>query len=205
MLKIYIARHGQNVDNENGILNGHRDFPLTEKGREQAFEVASLIKDANLTFDAVYSSPLIRAFETAEIISQATNAPTPLREDLLIERNFGIMTGEKIADIEKMCAPNILKTAIITYFIDVEGAETFPEMIERGKKLLENLKAKHKEGNILLVCHGDIGKMIYAAYYGLEWKDTLLQFHFGNCELILLSEDSPVDDVHVFRIKQLNH
>jgi broad specificity phosphatase PhoE len=205
MLKIYIARHGQNVDNENGILNGHRDFPLTEKGREQALEVAGLIKDANLSFDAIYSSPLIRAFETAEIIAQSLNGPTPVSEDLLIERNFGIMTGEKVADIEKMCAPNILKTEIITYFIEVEGAETFAQMIERAKKLLEKLNDKHTDGNILLVCHGDIGKMIYAAYYNLGWEEVLKQFHFGNCELILLSEDSPANDVHVFRIKQLNH
>ena len=110
MLKIYIARHGQNVDNANGILNGHRDEPLTAKGVEQAHEIADKIKQAGITFDFVYSSPLSRAFETAKIISETNHSPVPETESLLIERDFGVMTGKKIADIEELCAPNILKT-----------------------------------------------------------------------------------------------
>ena len=69
MLKIYLARHGQNLDNVNGILNGHRDEPLTLLGEEQARTTATYIKEAGLTFDAVYSSPLKRALRTAEIIT----------------------------------------------------------------------------------------------------------------------------------------
>lgn len=72
MLKIYIARHGQNIDNKNGILNGHRDGALTDKGVEQAYEIANKIKESGLTFNFVYSSPLQRAFETAKIISEVT-------------------------------------------------------------------------------------------------------------------------------------
>lgn len=56
MLKIYLARHGQNEDNANGILNGHRDMPLTEVGIGQAHEVAEKIKESGLTFDVVLSS-----------------------------------------------------------------------------------------------------------------------------------------------------
>lgn len=61
MLKIYLARHGQNEDNANGILNGHRDMPLTETGIAQANEVAEKIKNTGLSFDVVLSSPLNRA------------------------------------------------------------------------------------------------------------------------------------------------
>ena len=65
MTTIYIARHGQNEDNVHGILNGHRDLPLTDLGRQQARQLARHIKDRGLVFDAVYASPLGRAFETA--------------------------------------------------------------------------------------------------------------------------------------------
>ena len=205
MLKIYIARHGQNLDNFNGILNGHRDEPLTEKGIAQAHEVADKIKEAKIHFDVVYSSPLVRALETAKIISQTTDSPSPQKENLLIERDFGIMTGNKIADIEKLCAPDIIKTETITYFLNPDGAETFPEMMVRSKVLLDKIKALHQTGNILLVCHGDIGKMIYAQYYDLSWQTVLTQFHFGNCDLLLLSEDSPAVEAHVFKFEQHNH
>lgn len=68
MLKIYIARHGQDIDNANRILNGRRDESLTEKGIEQANEVAIKIKGTHILFDYVYASPLQRAYKTAEII-----------------------------------------------------------------------------------------------------------------------------------------
>lgn len=205
MLKIYITRHGQNKDNVAGILNGHRDEPLTEKGIEQAREIADKIKEVGIIFDAVYSSPLQRAVETAKIISEAIHSPQPEKEPSLIERDFGTMTGKNISDIEKLCAPNILKAEIITYFLSPEGAETFPDLLNRGGVVLEKIQTKHKTGNILLVTHGDIGKMIYAKYYGLGWEQVLREFHFGNCDLLLLSNDSLAEDTHVFKIAQYNH
>ena len=200
MINIYLARHGQNKDNLEGILNGHRDEPLTEKGIEQAHQIAFKIKDANLAFGAVYSSPLGRAFQTAQIISETTGAPSPQKDELLIERDFGIMTGQKVSDIESMCAPDIIKTETVTYFLDPEGAETFPELMVRGGVLLDKLNKKHQAGNILLVCHGDIGKMIYAKYYDLNWKTVLTQFDFRNCDLLTLSPDSPAEIAHAFKV-----
>ncbi|MDE2188296.1 MAG: histidine phosphatase family protein [Patescibacteria group bacterium] len=205
MLKIYLARHGQNEDNVNGILNGHRDKPLTHKGIEQAHELADKIKQEGLSFDTIYSSTLVRAYETAKIISDNIGSSEPIKEPLLIERDFGIMTGQKVADVEKLCAPNIIKAEIITYFLDPEGAETFPDLMKRGRLLLDKIQSKHKDGNILLVTHGDIGKMIYAEYYNLDWKDVLTKFHFGNCDLLIMSNDSSPTKAHVFQITQYNH
>lgn len=205
MLQIYLTRHGQNIDNVAGILNGHRDEPLTEKGIEQAQEIAKRIKDINLSFNVIYSSPLSRAFETANIISKVTTLLEPEKESLLIERDFGIMTGKNISDIEKLCSPNIIKTNTITYFLNPEGAETFPDLMVRARVLLNKIMERHKDGNVLLVTHGDIGKMIYAEYYKLDWKIVLTQFHFGNCDLLLMSDDSKPDDSHLFKLPQYNH
>jgi broad specificity phosphatase PhoE len=206
MLKIYIARHGQDEDNAAGILNGHRNTPLTEKGVAQARETAEKILGLGIRFDAVYSSPLRRAYKTAAIISGTTGSKLlPLADKLLIERNFGIMTGKPVCDIEKLCAPQIIQAEVITYFLNPEGAETFSELLERAKMLLDKIYSLHEDGNILLVTHGDIGKMIYTKYYGLDWKSVLTQFHFGNCDLLLLSEDSPADQAHVFNAVQYNH
>ena len=205
MLKIYLARHGQNADNLAGILNGHRDEPLTEKGIEQAHEVADKIKEVGISFDFVYSSPLVRAFDTAKVIAETNNLPTPIAEPLLIERDFGIMSGKKQSDIEAFCAPDVLKTETVTYFLSPEGAETFLDLMQRARKLLDAIRERHQSGNILLVTHGDMGKMIYAEYYNLDWKNILTQFHFGNCDLLLLSEDSSAEKSHVFKLAQYNH
>lgn len=204
-MRLYLARHGQDEDNLAGILNGQRDEPLTEKGREQAREVAQKIVAAGLTFDAVYASPLKRAFVTATVIAEATHSPAPIAEPLLIERDFGMMTGKPVGSIEATCAPNILTTNTVTYFLNPEGAETFPDLMARARVLLDKIANLHSAGNILLVTHGDIGKMMYAEYYHLNWQDVLTQFHFGNAELLLLAEDSPAREAHVFKIPQHNH
>lgn len=204
MLNIYLSRHGQDQDNANSILNGQRDTPLTEKGIEQAKEVSQKIKETGITFDKIYTSPLQRARKTAEIIAETINAPKPEVMQDLIERDFGIMTGKSHTQIEELCSPNILKTETVTYFLSPEGAETFPQLIERADRLIDELNKKHKDGNILLVSHGDMGKMIYCAYYKLDWKEVLKMFHFGNSEVLLLSPSSKAEDTHSFHIQQHN-
>lgn len=201
-VEIFIARHGQNEDNVNGILNGHRDLPLTDLGRQQAHELAQGIIDAGLQFDTVYSSPLSRALETAQIVSEANQLPEPTVMPELIERDFGVMSGQKASDIEKLCAPDIIKTDTITYFLNPDGAETFEDLVVRGRDVLAKVRSKHIGGKVLLVCHGDLGKMVYAAATDKPWKDVLLDFHFGNGELIDISNQ---ETAHVIKLAQYNH
>ena len=246
-LHIYVARHGQDIDNSNGILNGHRDQPLTELGREQARNVAAKMKKAgfmtdiaishNKVLNAIYSSPLQRAHDTAKIFATELNSISHLTtyDDMtvhvlndLIERDFGIMTGQATSSIVEKCGKDhILATEHINYFLDPKGAETFPDLIIRAKRLLVHLQeiaiaendvfadsssedatttttAAATKRSILLVTHGDFGKMIYAAYYNLQWEDVLRQFHFGNSEVLLLSKDSPPEKAHLFETLQFN-
>lgn len=200
MVDIYLARHGQSRANAERILAGHIDSPLNEIGRQQAVEVASLAKKAGLRFDFVYCSPLIRAKETAQIIARDTGSPEPNVMDDLIERDFGILTGRPDSDIEKL-GKDIIGTGKIGYFNEVEGGETFPQALQRAKRVLENVRTKHRDGKILLVAHGDIGMMLYAAFHKTPWRETLLHFHFGNSELLLLHEDAK-HKPHVFEIDQ---
>lgn len=201
MLQIFIARHGQNVDNAEGILNGHRDLPLTDLGRLQGKQLAAGIRAAGLQFDKIYSSPLSRALETAQIVAHDLELPEPAVLDLLIERDFGSMTGKPIADIERLCSPNIIKAEVITYFLSPEGAETFPDLVERGQKIIQRIRAENSDGRVLLVCHGDLGKMIYCAATGKDWRVVLKDFHFGNGDLIEISHGG---EAHRVKLEQHN-
>jgi probable phosphoglycerate mutase len=205
MLRIYMARHGQDKDNSEGILNGLRDTPLTDLGVRQAEKLAGNIREAGLVFDAIYTSPLARTRVTAEMIARALGAPAPLVMDDLRERDYGIMTGKPVKDIERLCAPDILKGDPIVYFLSPQGGETLPEMMARGRSVIRQLSAAHPGGSVLLVTHGDTGKMLYAAYYDLDWKEVLTMFHFGNCELLLLAPDSKPEESHLFSAEQFNH
>ena len=153
-------------------------------------------------FDAVYCSPLCRAKVTAQIVCDRLDVNfEPIVIHRLVERDFGIMTGKPSSEIERLCSPDIIKTDTITYFLCPIGAETFPDLIRRGSLVLNHVNSLHSTGNVLLVCHGDIGKMIYVAATGKHWEDVLRNFHFGNGDLI---EVGNTKEAHVVKLPQQN-
>lgn len=204
MLHIYLARHGQDEDNENGLLNWHRDKPLTKIGLEQATSLAEMIKNSEIHFDKIYSSPLQRAYKTASIIADAVNMDQPEKIGDLIERDFGELTGKRISEAVEISHPNTLSTDIVDYILYPKDGETFPMLLERAEKVLQSIQDKHTDGNVLLVAHGDIGKMIYAAYYKIDRKEVLQWFHFWNAELVLLAPNMNLSDTHIIKIPQHN-
>lgn len=204
MNKIYVARHGQDLDNEKGILNGHRDKALTKIGREQAKNLAFKMKKANISLDKIYSSPLKRAYQTAKEVKKIFRLNSIEILDLLVERDFGSMSGKKIADIKKLCSPHILKTKTISYLLKGEGIETFPQTLKRAQKVIKIINDKHQNKSLLLLTHGDFAKMLYAAYYNIHWKEALSNFHFGNSELLILDSKLKAKDSLIFNQKQYN-
>lgn len=76
----------------------------------------------------------------------------------------------------------------MTYFLHPDGAETFPELLARGQRVLDFMAHQHPDQTVLLACHGDIGKMIYAAATSTPWRQVLTDFYFGNTDII-----GPVD------------
>jgi broad specificity phosphatase PhoE len=204
MTRIYVARHGQNEDNANGILNGHRDLPLTEIGRGQARELANRILAEGLKFDMAYCSPLVRASETAEIVAAICDLPAPRVLPELIERDFGEMTGKPIASIRELCGPHLIETPTVTYFLKPAGGEEFDDVLARARTTISHMLDRHDGQNILLVCHGDMGKMLAAAYFGIPWAEALVFFHLGNSELIELSRDTAPASCHRIALPQHN-
>lgn len=204
MASIYLVRHGQDLDNASGILNGRRDQPLTTIGIGQARQLAERIRKAGLSFSRVLSSPLQRALATAELITASLQMNPPEVLEQLIERDFGIMSGKKAIEIESLCSPDVIRTATITYFLHPEGAESFPELLARAGKLLQSLTETYRDETLLLVTHGDMGKMLYAAFYHLSWQEVLTSFHFGNSELLVLEQDKPVGERIMFKVEQWN-
>jgi len=189
MVKIFLVRHGQDTDNATSILNGRRDMELTSLGREQAKEVAVKLRDNNI--QVIYASPLKRAYETARIISGEIGIEEIIVDERLIEREFGLLTGKPLSEIPKY-ADKILPADGVNYFLEVEGAEAFPTLFERGKKILEEISQRHPDENVLIVTHGDIGKMIRAAFHGWTWEQGLKTPYFSNTGVLELSEKQDV-------------
>ncbi len=189
MNKIFLVRHGQDTDNAVGILNGRRNTELTDLGRQQAEIVAEKLKDNNI--ELIYTSPLKRAYETARIIADKLGIDEIVSDEHLIEREFGILTGKPVVDIPKYTS-KILATDKVNYFLEIEGAESFPMLYQRGKKIIEEIQKRHPDKNVLIVTHGDIGKMIRAAYHNWSWEKGLRTPYFDNTGILELSEKEDV-------------
>lgn len=98
----YIVRHGETEWNVKGLVQGHTDIPLTKKGKRQARQLAK--KLSRINFNAVFSSDLLRAKQTAQLIALekkiAVKTTQALREetdgvDFFIKDTFGIEKNEK--------------------------------------------------------------------------------------------------------------
>lgn len=185
MTKIFLCRHGQDEDNAHGLLNGHRNTPLTPLGQEQANQVADKIASTLPAFDVIWSSPLQRAHNTALQIASRRDQEVVV-EPLLIERDFGILTGKPLTAIEEFSKGDVLKTDRVTYFLSAEGSETFDALYERAQAVVDKVRQSLDGKRVLLVCHGDIGKMILAVCKGISWREGLMYPYFANTEVLEL-------------------
>ena len=154
-MKIYLVRHGETDWNKARRVQGHSDIPLNEYGRYLAEETAKGLKD--VPFDVAYTSPLLRARETAELILAGRDIPI-IDEEGIKELGFGEYEGMCISGIHK--APeteefNRFFTDTAEY-VPAEGAETVQELLERTGAFMERLyrEPELQDKTILLSSHG---------------------------------------------------
>lgn len=168
MLKVYLLRHGETTYNaDNNRYCGRTDAPLTARGIEQAQKVAALV--AGIPFDAVYSSPLSRAYQTAQI---ASGGQPVEKVERLIEADFGQWEGktreEFIAENPKLwerwsADPATAKAG--------GTGETALEVAERVEDFFLEIQRKHPSGNILVVAHNGVNRFYLARQLGMPLKN----------------------------------
>ena len=167
---IYILRHGKTEWNKLKKLQGRTDIPLCEEGRAIAREAAE--KYADVHFDVCYSSPLIRAKETAQIILKGRDVPI-IFDDRLKEMAFGIYEGiERSFDIPD-CPINVLFKHPEDYIAAKDAGESLDELYSRtGSFLEEVIKPLHEAGkDVLIVGHGALNSCLLTQAKGLPRKD----------------------------------
>ena len=148
MTVLYLARHGETVDNANQILQGRTQGMLNEKGQEQAENLAKSLD--GIQIDAVIASDLKRAVDTAEVIAKRRSLPL-ITTPLLRERDWGSFTGRFIPDLKDVPWPD-----------DVESMDA---MMERARLFMDWLRRDYSHQTVVAVGHGIINKVIQAVYY----------------------------------------
>ncbi|MBQ3552504.1 MAG: histidine phosphatase family protein [Clostridia bacterium] len=151
-MRIYMVRHGQSVGNEQRLFFGHSDYPLTPMGEDQALAVAlKLSQRPEFNIKRCYSSDLIRAYRTAEIITKALTIPI-IKEPGLREQHMGALEGLTF-DEAMLRYPDNVKAMLKdwTKASGIEGGETYSDMKVRAMSVIERLIIQDE--NILIVSH----------------------------------------------------
>ncbi len=166
MTTIFLARHGESDWNVEKRFQGHSDRPLTNRGREQAHALADLV--ASEEIDAVYTSPLSRARETAEIVAvRAGLEPIALPE--LREVDTGSWSGLSRVDVEARFPEGFARWR--SGGSGWEDGETYEEMAERVIGALRTIAEDHPDGRVLVISHGGPIRAIHAAAEGVAIDD----------------------------------
>ncbi|MDD6154066.1 MAG: histidine phosphatase family protein [Eubacteriales bacterium] len=189
-MKIYIIRHGETNANISGIVDGWVDIPLNSKGRKLAQITAK--KMADIKFDKVISSPLKRAYETAEIILKYNDAESPVieTEDRLKEMYWGEWECLSLspANFNIPNKENFNKFYTDPYdFVPAEDGESIRDVVERTGEFYNELIHREdlKDSTILLSTHGFAMRCLMQSVY----KDTTDFWHGGvpdNCAVQII-------------------
>ena len=147
-MRIYIVRHGETEANKQGYVQGWTDVPLNENGRILAELTGRGMK--SIHFDHCFSSPLIRAKETAEILLRESGNNISISfDDRIKEMNFGSFEGISVRDEQ---VAQFLKDPVVDF--KIPGGESIQEVMKRTQEFLKELIAKDDNKTYLVSTHG---------------------------------------------------
>jgi probable phosphoglycerate mutase len=161
--RIIAIRHGETAWNVDTRIQGQLDIPLNTMGRWQASRVAQALAEESI--QAIYASDLLRAWETAGAIAQATGLPLQANEGLR-ERGFGDFQGKTFAEIEALWPEQSRQWRARHPEWAPPGGESLIALRARIVAAASELAARHLGEQIVLVAHGGVMDVLYRAATG---------------------------------------
>jgi len=210
MTSIYLVRHGQTAWNKEEVFRGRTDIPLNETGLKEAAMAADYF--VPLQLDAIYSSPLARAWQTArEIAKHHILEVQPLAG--LTDMSFGSWEGRPLKEVRENDRERYRLWAEEPHRVEFPGGETLEQVRVRAMAALESVIEKHPEKTVILVSHRVINKVLLCAVLGLDnshfWQlaqDTtainLIKCKNGNYILSLMNESCHVKALQAERTRK---
>lgn len=172
---IYFTRHGQTDWNIVRRLQGKSDIPLNATGIAQAIKTKEVLQDIRI--DKIYTSPLLRARQTAEIINEDRGI-VMYEEKRLMERGFGTYEGKLRKDI---AIADLWLPSDTPLFIGGEDTNSF---FKRVEEFIDEIVEESQTSNLLLVAHGGVGIPFQCYFEGYDCVDHLADLIIDNCEVI---------------------
>jgi broad specificity phosphatase PhoE len=179
-MHLLLIRHGETDWNSAGRIQGHTDIPLNARGIEQAEKLAARL--ANEKVNAVYTSPLVRARVTADLIAQKLGIAA-IPDDRLKEKYLGDFEGITGAEFEQQHGEIYRAWRESAVHYPLPGEETLAALQERVRAFLDYVRGEHPHGTqIVIVSHGGTLSMFIATLIGLDIH-ARFPFWFDNASI----------------------
>ena len=199
--KVFLIRHCRPQFAENvGICLGRKDIPLSKEGIAEAEQLKRYF--SNISLRGIYSSPLIRARHTAEII--ADNKMNVIIRNDFSELNMGKWDGMSFAEIKEKYPLEYIERGKDFQNYTVEDGESMADCQTRAVKELYNT-VQETSGDILIVAHAGVNRAIISEILGIGIKDSFAFKHEYGSVNILAFEDKTFKVLNIgISISELN-
>jgi broad specificity phosphatase PhoE len=162
---VYLVRHGQTAWNKEEIFRGRTDVPLDETGLRQAELAGEYFR--RIQIDAIYSSPLARAWETAQTIAQVSSLQVQPLEGIL-DMSFGKWEGRSHQEIRERDTETYRLWMEEPHRVRLPGGESLEEVRTRSMAALEGVIRTHAGKTLVLVSHRVINKVLICGVLGID-------------------------------------
>ena len=164
--RLFVVRHGETAESARRSYSGRRDVPLTDHGREQARRAGERLRDVGV--DAIYSSPLSRAADTAGLIAEATGAPVRV-DERLTEVDYGPLEGLDRESARERFGESFEAWREDPMGSPMPGTEPLPKALERARSATGEAIAAARCP--VIVGHQGILRLVLAALGRIEPDD----------------------------------
>ncbi|MFW5743181.1 MAG: histidine phosphatase family protein [Spirochaetota bacterium] len=191
--EFYFVRHGESESNAEGRIQGHNDSPLSELGRSHAQAAARWLGSREI--DAVLSSPLSRASETADVIARGVGVSAVEKMAELIELDTGRFSGKRLRDVATE-DEELFRRFRVDSWEAVPDAERIESLQRRARSVWKRLLELAHRGHRRIVCvtHGGMVQWLIKATVGADEQRWMPLFETSNCGVFLFAAQSTMPD-----------
>jgi phosphoserine phosphatase len=205
MTRVYLLRHGQTVWNSEGRAQGQMESELSPLGRAQAAGLAHAL--SALPLRAVYSSPLLRALDTAQAVA-AAHGLAVVTDRRLREIGLGAWEGLTTAQINGRFGDMIARRRRDPLGVVPPGGESLPQVQARVMEALQAILGDHADAMIVIVAHGAVNRIVLLTVLGAPltsyWRlrqdngaINVVEFNGGRSSVRAVNETAHLADVDV--------
>jgi len=164
---IYLIRHGQTGSNAEKIFHGQADIPLDAEGKKQAYAVGSELRQRGLTDPVFITSPLLRAYATAEIIAAACDAEKPVQVmEPFTDMHFGAWEGKSVEEASALDPELFRRWRERPAAVVFPGGGSLRQVADRAAAALRVIACNHTQRDAIIVSHRVVNRLLLGRLLG---------------------------------------